>query len=137
MNISDRTMPFVGAIEHTNFVSPEEYGGKHLLYLSNYVSHTDPKYLMSDKDLVEFLVAHLHRINPKFTRDWVEDWHVFREDAAQPLITTYYSKRIPDHRTPITGLYLANTAQIYPEDRGTNYSVRLGQTVSKLIQADT
>ena len=36
-----------------------------------------------------------------------------------------YTQRIPELRTPIKGLYLANTTQIYPEDRGTNYSVRL------------
>jgi hypothetical protein len=33
-------------------------------------------------------------------------------------------------------LYLANTMQIYPEDRGTNYSVRLGQTISKIVDGD-
>ena len=35
--------------------------------------------------------------------------------------------------TPIKGLYLANTTQIYPEDRGTNYSVRLGIDVSRKL----
>jgi hypothetical protein len=28
---------------------------------------------------------------------------------------------------------IANTTQIYPEDRGTNYSVRLGHDVANLI----
>ena len=34
------------------------------------------------------------------------------------------------------GLYLANTLQIYPEDRGTNYSVRLGKTIGQLVAED-
>ena len=30
-------------------------------------------------------------------------------------------------------LVLANTTQIYPEDRGTNYSVRLGTRAAKVL----
>ncbi len=47
-----------------------------------------------------------------------------------------YHQRIPDHRTPIKSLYLANTTQIYPEDRGTNYSVRMGRRVSQMVVED-
>jgi hypothetical protein len=36
----------------------------------------------------------------------------------------------------LTGLYLANTSQIYPEDRGTNYSVRLGNRIAALVLGD-
>ena len=41
LNIADRSIPFVAAIEHTNFVPPEHYGGSHLLYLSNYLDRED------------------------------------------------------------------------------------------------
>ena len=34
--------------------------------------------------------------------------------------------------TPITGLYMANNTQVYPEDRGQNYSVRIGREVARL-----
>jgi hypothetical protein len=43
---------------------------------------------------------------------------------------------IPEHRTPIHNLYLANTTQLYPEDRGTNYSVRLGQEIAGMVDQD-
>lgn len=52
------------------------------------------------------------------------------------MITCNYSQRIPDHRTSIQGPYLANTLQIYPKDRGTNYSVWLGQTLSRIVDQD-
>jgi hypothetical protein len=39
-------------------------------------------------------------------------------------------------RTPLPNVYLANTTQIYPEDRGTNYSIKLGGDVATLINAD-
>jgi hypothetical protein len=42
---------------------------------------------------------------------------------------------IPSHETPVPGLYLANTTQIYPEDRGLNYSVRLGDKIASIATA--
>jgi hypothetical protein len=50
--------------------------------------------------------------------------------AAQPVIPMNYSQHIPEHQTPVSNLFLANTTQIYPEDRGTNYSVRMGREVA-------
>ncbi|HEY8445740.1 MAG TPA: hypothetical protein VIL01_01405, partial [Thermomicrobiales bacterium] len=79
---------------------------------------------------------YLQRINPAFERSWIERWWVFRERAAQPIVTLNYSEKIPPHRTPLRHLYLANTSQIYPEDRGTNYSVRLGNRVAALVLED-
>jgi hypothetical protein len=37
----------------------------------------------------------------------------------------------------VPGLYLANTTQIYPEDRGLNYSVRLGEKIAELAASDS
>ncbi|HJX37506.1 MAG TPA: NAD(P)/FAD-dependent oxidoreductase [Anaerolineae bacterium] len=132
LNISDPTFPFVGAIEHTNLIPPERYNGKHILYLSNYVSRSDPLYAASGEELLTHYLSSLKQINPDFGPEWVEELWLFREDAAQPIITRGYSRRIPSHRTPVEGLYLANTAQIYPQDRGMNYSVRLGKTAAQL-----
>ena len=58
---------------------------------------------------------------------------MFRERAAQPITPLHYSEKIPDLKTPLDNLWLANTTQIYPEDRGTNYAVRLGEQVSARI----
>jgi protoporphyrinogen oxidase len=133
LNISDPSIPFVGAIEHTNLIPPERYNGSHLLYLSNYVSRSDTLYSASEEELIERYLPSLRKINPQFDRGWIEKAWLFREDAAQPIITRGYSRRIPPHRTPIDGLYLSNTTQIYPQDRGMNYSVRLGQIASQLV----
>jgi protoporphyrinogen oxidase len=133
LNISDASFPFVGAIEHTNLIPPENYNGKHILYLSNYVSNSDPLYSASAEELLDRYLPSLRRINPDFDLDWVEEMWLYRDDAAQPIITCGYSSRIPPHETPMKGLYLANTTQIYPQDRGMNYSVRLGRTVSELV----
>jgi protoporphyrinogen oxidase len=136
MNIGDRSMPFVGVIEHTNYVPPSEYQGRHIIYVSNYLEHDDPLYRMSAHELFELYAPHLKKINPAFDPTWIEKKIVLRADAGQPVITCHYSGRIPDYRTPIEGLYLANTLQIYPEDRGTNYSVRLGKIISQVVDED-
>jgi protoporphyrinogen oxidase len=136
LNIADRTMPFVGVIEHTNYVPPSEYQGRHIIYVSNYLERDDPRYSMGADDLFALYQPYLKRINPTFDADWIEKKIVLRAGAGQPVITRNYSQRIPDHRTPLKGLYLANTLQIYPEDRGTNYSVRLGQTISRMVTQD-
>src|SRR5690606_7761999 len=41
LSIADE-LPFVACVEHTNFMSPEDYGGNHIVYLSNYVSPGNP-----------------------------------------------------------------------------------------------
>jgi protoporphyrinogen oxidase len=136
MNIADRTMPYVGVIEHTNYVPPSEYQGRHLIYVSNYLEQDNPIYSMKAGELFDLYEPHLKRINPAFDASWIEKKIVLRAEAGQPLITCNYSQRIPDHHTPIKGLYLGNTLQIYPEDRGTNYSVRLGKAISRIVDED-
>ena len=44
-NIADDELPFVGLIEHTNFIEPERYGGRRFLYVANYLEpgHDDAR----------------------------------------------------------------------------------------------
>jgi protoporphyrinogen oxidase len=133
LNISDPDIPFVAVIEHTNLVSPSHYGGRRVLYISNYLHYDNPFLRLRPGELLARYLPHLKKINPAFDMEWVERYYLFREEAAQPVITPGYSERLPGHRTPIPGLYVANTAQIYPEDRGMNYGLRLGLKVSQMV----
>ncbi len=137
MNIADPALPFTAVIEHTNFVSSEHYGGRHYVYLSKYLETDQPYFTKDDEALIAEYAGYLKKINPKFETSWMSNSWVFRERAAQPIITLNYSERLPGHRTPVENLYLANTSQIYPEDRGTNYSVRLGNRIAALVDEDS
>lgn len=137
LNITDPDMPFVALIEHTNLIDRGLYGGKHILYISNYPSRDSELYKMSSEELMNLFVPHLQKINPDFDRSWVIEHHHHRVDGAQPIVGVNYGAGIPEHRTPLKGLYLANTTQIYPEDRGTNYSVRMGRQVAQMVMDDT
>jgi protoporphyrinogen oxidase len=136
LNVADSRLPFIGLIEHTNFIEPERYGGRRFLYVANYLDHDDRLFSLSPGELLAEYLPGLRFVNPEFSADWVVGSWLFREPAAQPVVPTGYAHRIPPLRTPVDGLVLANTTQIYPEDRGTNYSVRLGdQAAAALLGA--
>jgi protoporphyrinogen oxidase len=136
MNIADPEVPFLGLIEHTNMLPKEWYGGKNVLYITNYLDRKDPVYNLSKDEILDLYLPHMTKFNPEFDRSWIKAVHYNSVSAAQPIIPTNYSQAIPDHRTPIQRLYLANTTQIYPEDRGTNYSFRMGREMAAMIQDD-
>jgi protoporphyrinogen oxidase len=132
-NVADRELPFVGLIEHTNFVEPERYGGRRFLYVANYLEHGHELLGLEPDELLARYLPGLRKVNPAFDLAHVKQRWLFREPAAQPIVTVGYKQRIPPLRTPVDGLVLANTTQIYPEDRGTNYAVRLGGDAARAI----
>jgi protoporphyrinogen oxidase len=136
MNNGDDSLPFGGLIEQTNFVPPSYYKGRRLMYISRYLDIDNPVYHFNVEQGMDFFLPHLKKVNPHFSRDWVQRAHLFRYPYAQPVIRTHYSEILPDFRTPIEGVYVANLSQIYPEDRGTNYAVRLGNRVTEMIEKD-
>jgi protoporphyrinogen oxidase len=132
-NVGDRELPFVGLIEHTNFVAPERYDGRRFLYVANYLEHGHELLGLDADAVIERYTPGLRRVNPAFDRSWIRNAWLHREPAAQPIVTVGYHERIPALRTPVEGLVLANTTQVYPEDRGTNYAVRLGDEAARAV----
>ena len=127
MNVNDPGFPFLAMVEHTNYQSAEDYGGRHLVYLGNYLPMDDPIFNMSLDEIVDAYVPHLARIAPGFDRSWVTERWSFSAPFAQPIVTTAYRHHIPPFDTPIPGLYVANMFQVYPHDRGQNYSIELAE----------
>ena len=136
MNIADHNVPFLGIIEHTNLIPRELYGGSYVAYLTNYLDRHDEMFGLTPDELLGRYLPHLRKFNPEFERSWIKRVHYNSVSAAQPIIGANYSFRMPDHRTPFKRLYLANTTQIYPEDRGTNYSIRMGREVAGMVLDD-
>jgi protoporphyrinogen oxidase len=132
-NIADTEVPFVGLIEHTNFIDPARYGGRRFLYVANYLAPGDPLLALSPAELLAAYEPGLRAVQPAFSADWIRARWLHREPAAQPIVTVGYHDRIAPLRTGVPGLVLANTTQIYPEDRGTNYSVRLGGDAARAL----
>lgn len=133
LNVNDPSFPFVGVIEHTNFEPASTYGGMHIVYLSKYLPPSAALYRMSNDDAVEVAVGALTRMFPEFRRNTIGNAHVWRADYAQPLVERHYHRLIPDFNTPVKNLFLSSMAQVYPEDRGTNYAVRNGNQAARKI----
>ena len=134
MNIIDDEIPFLGLIEHTNLVGKGRYGGNHILYITNYLPHTDEIFKKNKEELLDIYIENLKKINPEFNKNWILDYKYNSVSAAQPVIPKNYSSRIPEIESPIENLFIGNTTQIYPEDRGTNYSVKIAGEIVSLLK---
>jgi len=85
LNVNDPGFPFVGVIEHTNFDGPENYDGKHIVFLSRYLAKEDALWEFGDEDYLAFALSHLKRMFPDLERSWVQDSRVWRAEFAQPV----------------------------------------------------
>ncbi|HEX6552933.1 MAG TPA: hypothetical protein VF026_09250, partial [Ktedonobacteraceae bacterium] len=134
VNICDPGYPFTGIFEHTNFRPAAEYGGRHLVYLGNYRPMDDPLFKMSKQEILDEFLPHLKRIRPEFEPEWVKESWLFQAPFAQPIVTREYPEHIPPLHTPLKGLWLANMFQVYPHDRGQNYSFDLANQLVRQLQ---
>jgi protoporphyrinogen oxidase len=136
LNINDRDLPFLALVEHTNFLPPADYGDLHLVYLGNYLPMDHPLFSQSEDEVLHTFLPAVGRVRAGFDPGWLKQRWMFRAPYAQPIVTTSYLERLPPHRTPLPGVYLANMAHVYPQDRGQNYSMRLGERMARLILSD-
>jgi protoporphyrinogen oxidase len=133
LNVNDPGYPFLAAVEHTNFMPTEEYDGQHLMYLGNYLPMDHALFGKSDEEVLAEFLPHLKRINPDFEPDWVVKSWIWKTGYAQPIVTLDYPTKLPPHETPIPNVYLANMAHVYPQDRGQNYSIKLGEKIAVML----
>lgn len=136
LNVNDPGFPFVGVIEHTNFDSPENYRGSRIAYLSRYLATDDPVWAYNDEQYFQFAMEHLKRMFPKLDQSWVLDYKVWRSEYAQPVTERNYSSYVPGRDTPYANAFISTMAQIYPEDRGTNYAIREGREIARVLMQD-
>lgn len=125
--------PFMGLVEHTNYIPPEHYGGDHIVYCGDYLPPDHPYFAYSKERLFETYLPGLVKINPEFSPDWVRASWLVTEEYAQPVPPVNHAHNIPSHQTPIPGLWLANMSQVYPWDRGSNYAVEMARRVARAL----
>lgn len=128
--------PFLALVEHTNFLSPEYFGGDHIVYLGDYLEPDHEYFSLTQEELLERFLPSLTRINPGFKPEWLRKSWLFRTKYAQPVPEVNHSRNIPAVRTPLQGLYFASMSQVYPWDRGTNFAVEIGRQAAGMMLAD-
>ena len=132
LSMSDINSPILAIVEHTNFMDKKHYNNEHLVYLGNYMPPSDPRFKMTEDQLIKLYDPWLKKINPNY-KSQVISYKLFHAPFAQPIIPPNYSKSIPPFETPLKNVFLANIEQVYPWDRGTNYAVELGRKVAGLV----
>jgi protoporphyrinogen oxidase len=133
INVNDPGFPFLAAVEHTNMRSPAEYGGRHIVYLGSYRPMDDPVLKADPEQLLTEWLPAIRRLNPDLARAWVTQVWAFAAPYAQPIVTVDYASRIPPFETPVAGLWTASMFQVYPHDRGQNYSIELAERVVRAM----
>lgn len=129
----DNEFPYLALVEHTHFMDKSHYNGDHIIYCGDYVTPDHEYFQWSEEDLIEHFLPSLQKVNPNFTREWVRKSWAFRAPYAQPIPVVNHSQNLPDLQTPLAGVIWASMSQIYPWDRGTNFSVELGRRVTRIV----
>ncbi len=115
LNITDDRFSYSGVIETTTYMDPQFVGGHHLVYLPKYTSPDSWWQQLSDDEIRAIWLYELEAMFPSFDRSRVRYFPIYREPYVEPLHRLDGTDNIPSIKTPVENLYLATTAQIYPE----------------------
>lgn len=137
LNITESGYDFGGVIEQTNFMPSTDYGGKHILYLSRYLPEEHKLWRIADAELLPRQLDQLDQIFQTRVRDYLLDHWVFRGRFAAPVCDLGFSSRIPKFRSPIPNLHVASMCHVYPDERGTNNSIRVAAEAIRALGLDS
>jgi protoporphyrinogen oxidase len=137
LNIHEDGAPFLLFINHSLLVGTDLYQGKHVYYIGCYHPPDSPIFSRDEASLSAEWFEYLHRIYPEFVPGRVSEKRFFKLAGAQHVVDTDYEDKIPEYRTPVEGLFLANYSQIFPEDRGSNFAVREGNRIAEILLAES
>jgi len=127
MNICDDAIDIPGLIEYSN-LNPG--AGPAIVYAPFYMPKAHPKYARDNAAFIEEVLGYLALVNPQFRRDWVLAVHCHRYEFAQTICPPGFYEMLPPMRTPIDGLFMADTSYYYPEDRSISESARVGRLLA-------
>jgi protoporphyrinogen oxidase len=132
-NINSKNSPFVVFVGLTNLIGNKNFNGENIYYIGDYVPR-DHQYIgLSEDEMKEHWFNQLKLIFPKFDKQYITDSRLFKLKNAQHIVDVGFEEKIPDTKTPFNNIYLSNFSQIYPMDRGTNYAVRDGLKVARIM----
>ncbi|MGD1844908.1 MAG: NAD(P)/FAD-dependent oxidoreductase [Salibacteraceae bacterium] len=136
LNVADPGFPFGGVIEHTNFVSPKEYGGKHLAYLSRYFDLEEDFAHWTTAEIEKQFIAKLPEIYPDFNPAQIEKTYLFRTETAAPVCDLNFSDKVLPCHAFFDNCYHIDMTHIYPDERSVNNSIRIAAEACRVMKID-
>lgn len=127
LNTNDDEMDIPGLVEYSN-LRPMDNA---IVYVPFYMPYEHPKYQDEDAVFVEKVKRYLMTINPELTYDDFLQININRYRYSQPICGPDFLKGLPDKKTSVEGLWIADTSYYYPEDRGISESIGFGRAMAK------
>jgi len=131
LNLTDSAYPFSTIIQTPH----AEKSGYYIVYLPRYTAPDNDWMGVSDDDIGAAWFSHLKKIFPAFSENQIIHFAVSRSRYAEPIHAVNMLQNKLDIQTPYAGLYLANTAQVYPFLATSEAAVSHAQKVAQLLQA--
>lgn len=133
VNINDPSIGIPGIIEYSNLNPLNQK--ESIVYAPFYLHHTSPDFSRTDEEFYHSVNQYLSTINPDFDSSWIMAKRIHRYQYAQPICIAGFKDLLPPIKTEIDGLFIADTSYYYPEDRSISESIRLGKSISKIIES--
>lgn len=134
LNINTTQFPFVAVVEHTNYINPKHYQNQNVLYVGGYYPPNHPFFEQNKKQVLSKFAPYLAEINPQYSlgENLLDLW-LFKDTYAQPVPSLNYTQSRPSIKTSVPNLYWGSLHHVYPQDRGVNYAIKLGQEIANEI----
>jgi len=133
LSIHEKNWPFLAVVEHTNLVNRAHYGGKNMVYVGKYLSRESEFYKLSLDKVLEKYAPYLEQLSPGWESHVTNKW-LFSADFAQPLVYQNHSQSLPKVELLKNKLYWLSMQHVYPWDRGINYAVKFGRSITNYLR---
>lgn len=132
LNTNDENMDIPGIIEYSN-LNPEV---GHILYVPYYMPQSNPKFNDKDEVFKQKIKKYFKIINQDLEDKDILDIKIHRYYFSQPICEPKFLDTLPNPKSSIKGLWIADTSHYYPEDRGISESIGYGRNLVKSIKDD-
>ncbi len=122
-------IPFQGIVETSNVIDKKDSAGLNLVYLMNYLSRLDPLFSRDEKTIISEYVISLRSLFPELQAEDIKDAFLFRAPFVETVYTRGYLRKKPPLEFVPKKIYLATTAQVYPDVTSWNGSTGLSKMV--------
>ena len=135
MPVVDSGLTAQGLIAMSNLVPLERSDGLHVNYLMNYTHRDSALFQASDREMMATYRKDLDTLAPGASAGIV-DAFLFRAPFVEPIWSLHFAAKRPPTRVLARRLYLACTAQVYPEINSWNSCARVVERMVPEIAAD-
>jgi protoporphyrinogen oxidase len=126
MNTNDDRLAIPGIIEYTNLAPLPA----HVVYVPYYMPKSHPKWSWDAARFIDEVKGYLRIVRPDWDPATLAGAHASRYEFAQTVCGPGFYDRLPPMKTSIGGLFMADTAYYYPEDRSISESIRVGRELA-------